>query len=175
MDRYNVQNGRWREKEQAITTIKRIIYTQNKKWEKEYKGGKVTSISTTSSTEPEKKKLKINSSPEDKKKENQEVECILFNSSHKPENIKSKNEKRTTAVKRKTTQPTRKPRNCKESQTNNTPCSNCKRLEYESQEETFKHILAKQEAELWEGFQKTTEEELKKLQVSTQKVKRIPK
>ena len=40
MDKYNVQNGRWRETEQEITTIKRIIYTQNKKWKKEYKGGK---------------------------------------------------------------------------------------------------------------------------------------
>ena len=67
MDKYNVQNGRWRETEQEITTIKRIIYTQNKKWKKEYKGGKITSISTTSNKEPEKKKIKINTQTENKK------------------------------------------------------------------------------------------------------------
>ena len=53
MDKYNVQNGRWREKEQEITTITRVIYTQNKKCKKEYNGGKVTGIYTTSNKEPE--------------------------------------------------------------------------------------------------------------------------
>ena len=76
-----------------------------------------------------------------------------FNSSHKPANIKNKKEE-TIAVNRTTTQPTRKPRNCKETQTNNTHCSNCKKLENELQEEKFQHILAKQEAEFWKGCQK---------------------
>ena len=59
MDKYGVQNGNWRKQETEITTIKRIIYTKNKIWKKEFKGGKlsINKISTTSNKEPEKTNL----------------------------------------------------------------------------------------------------------------------
>ena len=49
MDKYGVQNGTWRKHETEITIIKRIIYTKNKTWKKEFEGVKLTinKISTT--------------------------------------------------------------------------------------------------------------------------------
>ena len=62
MDKYGVQNGNWRKQETEITIIKRIIYTKNKTWKKEFEGGKlsINKISTTSNKEPEKKKTQTN-------------------------------------------------------------------------------------------------------------------
>ena len=173
MDKYNVQNGRWRETEQEITTIKRVIYTQNKKWKKEYKGGKITSISTTSNKEPEKKKIKINTPTENKKQETIEVECVLFNKQHKPRDIKNKKEE--PAVKIATIQPTRRPRHFKSTQTTNTSCSNCNKLYNELQEEIFQHHLANGQIDFWKDLQKTTGDELQKYLKIAKKIKRTPK
>ena len=59
MDRYNVQNGRWRETEQEITTIKRIIYTKDKKRKKEYKGGKSQASPPHQTKNQKRRKLKL--------------------------------------------------------------------------------------------------------------------
>ena len=49
-DKYGVQNGKWRLQKVEIQEIKRITYTNNKHFKKEYKHGKIESISTTSKT-----------------------------------------------------------------------------------------------------------------------------
>ena len=47
-DKYGVQNGKWRLQKVEIQEIKRITYTTNKNLKKEYKQGKIASISTIS-------------------------------------------------------------------------------------------------------------------------------
>ena len=107
MDKYGVQNGNWRKQETEITTIKRIIYTKNKTWKKEFEGGKlsINKISTTSNKEPEKKKPKPTHTTQNINKEINEIECV-FNSKQK-KGEKEKTPKHTTQkpkTKDKTTQ-----------------------------------------------------------------------
>ena len=45
-DKYGVQNGKWRLQKVEIKEIKRITYTNNKHFKKEYKQAKIASIST---------------------------------------------------------------------------------------------------------------------------------
>ena len=46
-DKYGVQNGKWRLQKVEIKEIKRITYTNNKHFKKEYKQGKIANITTT--------------------------------------------------------------------------------------------------------------------------------
>ena len=172
MDRYGVQNGNWRKQEVEVKTIKRIIYTSNKQFKKEYKGGKLANISTTSKNQPEKRKIEETNSKEATTHQKPDIECVLFNKKHRPfQTVKEHTSTKQNETPNKNPQPTI----LKEKETPTkakNECTKCKALYHQLQEEKFQRILAENQAEFWEGLQKDTETQRKRLEGITKKIKR---
>ena len=152
-DKYGVQNGKWRLQKVEIKEIKRITYTNNKNFKKEYKQGKIASINTTSKKQTEQTRPERKNSKEKEAQQHPHTKSVNLNQQHK-------------------TSQTTKPTTSKQASQTNIECPNCKSLQEDIKEEKFQRLLAESQAEFWEGLHKKTESERKRLEEITKKIKR---
>ena len=157
-DKYGVQNGSWRLQKVEIKEIKRITYTNNKNFKKEYKQGKIASINTTSKKQTEQTRPESKNSKEKEAQQHPHTKSVNLNQQDQT----LQKTKPTTSKQEKTSQ-------------TNIECPNCKLLYNQLQEEKFQRLLAENQAEFWEDLHKKTELERKRLEEITKKVKRRQK